>query len=100
MDRDDMCVTLGALAIDAGAPPSPQVGAALMRLATMAYGDAPDADTVISGILALLVESLGVDAAFLARVDGDALRIERAYDRGRMDVAQWNGAVIPLCDTY
>ncbi len=95
-----MCVTLAALAIGAGAPPSPQVGAALMRLATMAHGAAPDGDAVISGILALLAESLGVDAAFIARVEGDTLRIERAYDRGRMDVVQSNGAVIPLCDTY
>jgi len=71
-----------------------------MRLATMAHRAAPDAYTVISGILALLAESLGVDAAFLARVEGDALHIERAYDRGRMDIVQWNGAVIPLCDTY
>lgn len=95
-----MCVTLGAPAIGAGAPPSPQVGAALMRLAIMAHGVAPDGDVAISGILALLAESLGADAAFLARVEEDALRIESAYDRGRMDVMQSNGVVIPLCDTY
>ena len=98
MGRNNIRVTPGAMEIDEEAPPSGQVGAALMRLATLAHNDAPHADTIISGILALLVESLDVGVTYVARVEGDALHIERAHDRARMGVM--DGAVVPLCDTY
>jgi len=85
-------------AIDGGAPPSWQVGAALLRLATMAHGDAPDADAFVSGILALLVESLDVGVALLTRVEGESLYVERAHDRARMGVVV--GCAAPLDGTY
>ncbi len=78
--------------------PSPPVGAALLRLATLALADAPDVDDALAGILALLADSLDVGVTFLSRVGEATLRVERAHDRAGMGLA--SGTVVPLCDTY
>jgi len=78
--------------------PSGAVGTALLRLATLALADAPDADGALAGILALLADSLDVGVTFLSRVDGETLHVERAHDRAGMGLA--SGTAIPLCDSY
>jgi excisionase family DNA binding protein len=80
-----------------GAPSRP-VGAALLRLATLALDDAPDVDGAIAAILALLADSLDVGVTFLSRVGGTTLHVERAHDRAGMGLA--SGTAVPLCDTY
>lgn len=58
----------------------------------------PNVDALIADILRLLTDSFHVDLAFLSRVEGDRLHIERVHDRAHMGMQA--GDVVPLCDTY
>lgn len=73
---------------------------ALLQLAALSFdADAEeDVDAAIAGILTLLGNSLDVGVAFLARVTGEALHVEQAYDRAAMGLTA--GTVVPLCDSY
>ncbi len=82
----------------AGVAPTGAVGPALLRLASLALDAGPDVEGALDAILALLADSLDAGATFLARVDGEALHIERAHDRAGMGLTR--GTVVPLCDTY
>jgi len=82
----------------AGVPPTGAVGSALLRLASLALDAGPDVEGALDAILALLADSLDAGATFLARVDGETLHVERAYDRAGMGLA--SGTAVPLCDSY
>ncbi len=68
------------------------------RLATIAADHERSPNARIGGILQLIADGLDLGLAFLARVDGDILRIERAYDRAAMGLHE--GTALPLRDTY
>lgn len=82
------------------ADPVPCAGHTYAGFERLAYAAASHADPgMLTGdVLALLVESLDVGLAFMARVEGPLLIIERVLDRAGMGLEA--GASVALCDTY
>ena len=78
--------------------PAREVVTGLLRLASLGLNTGPDVDAGILAVLALLADTLDAGVTFLARVEGQDLHIERAYDRIAMGLTA--GDVIPLRDSY
>jgi len=55
-------------------------------------------DALLSDLLALITTSLGVDLAFISRVDDCTLHFDHVHDRGGLGLPA--GSTMPLPDTY
>jgi len=55
-------------------------------------------DALLSDLLALIATSLGVDLAFISRVDDCTLHLDYVHDRGGLGLPA--GSTMPLPDTY
>lgn len=73
------------------------IATGLERLAAL-DGGSGDTDVLVRDVLTLLTDSLGVGLAFLARVDGETLYVERAHDAAGMGLG--DDTAVPLCDSY
>ncbi|MBV9281830.1 MAG: hypothetical protein JOZ41_17265 [Chloroflexi bacterium] len=80
------------------APHEGGVGRGLERLASLQQDTPPSVEDLVSGILRLLAESLGVAHALLTRIEGETLECFRVYDPGGMRIAE--GDTVPVSDTY